>query len=83
MPTLSPPDRVLVTGANGYVGCWVVHFLLERGYSVRATVRSVEKARVLSTLMAKKHPSSLDVVGALECVVVPDISAVSSPVAYV
>ncbi|KAH9896115.1 NAD-P-binding protein [Cubamyces lactineus] len=74
MPTLSPPARVLVTGANGYVGCWVVHILLDRGYSVRATIRSAEKARALSALMAKKHPT-LDIVGALECVVVPDISA--------
>lgn len=28
-----------VTGANGYIGSWLVKTLLERGYIVHATVR--------------------------------------------
>ncbi|KAL3686917.1 hypothetical protein R1sor_013226 [Riccia sorocarpa] len=31
---------VVVTGANGFIASWVVKFLLERGYTVRGTVRS-------------------------------------------
>jgi nucleoside-diphosphate-sugar epimerase len=34
---------ILVTGATGYVGSWIVKYLLEKGYKVRITVR--DKAR--------------------------------------
>jgi nucleoside-diphosphate-sugar epimerase len=34
------PDTVLVTGGTGYVAGWVIAELLERGYTVRTTVRS-------------------------------------------
>ncbi|KAI5419792.1 Tetraketide alpha-pyrone reductase 1 [Lathyrus oleraceus] len=30
---------VCVTGASGYIASWIVNFLLQRGYTVRATVR--------------------------------------------
>ncbi|KAI5419795.1 phenylacetaldehyde reductase [Lathyrus oleraceus] len=30
---------VCVTGASGYIASWIVKFLLQRGYTVRATVR--------------------------------------------
>lgn len=43
MPAIQPPNKVLVTGANGFVAMWIVRDLLEHGYSVRGTVRSVEK----------------------------------------
>ncbi|KXG52016.1 NAD-dependent epimerase/dehydratase [Penicillium griseofulvum] len=33
-------SRILVTGANGYVGSNVIHSLLELGFKVRGTVRS-------------------------------------------
>ncbi|KAI0820852.1 NAD-P-binding protein [Trametes gibbosa] len=72
MPALSAPAKILVTGANGYVGCWLVHALLDRGYSVRGAVRTDEKAHTLTALMAKKHPA---VVGTFDCIVVPNISA--------
>ncbi|KAI0359675.1 NAD-P-binding protein [Trametes cingulata] len=71
MPTLSPPAKVLVTGANGYVGCWVVRALLDKGYSVRAAVRTQKKADTLSALIAAKHPSAAS---AFECAVVADIT---------
>ena len=43
MPTVVPPSKVLVTGANGFVATWIVRVLLERGYAVRGTVRSAAK----------------------------------------
>jgi nucleoside-diphosphate-sugar epimerase len=30
---------VCVTGASGYIASWIVRLLLDRGYTVRATVR--------------------------------------------
>jgi len=30
---------VCVTGANGFIASWIVKFLLQRGYTVRAIVR--------------------------------------------
>ncbi|KAH9991105.1 hypothetical protein BJV77DRAFT_962959 [Russula vinacea] len=37
MVAISPPAKVLVTGANGYLATWVVKKYLEAGYSVRGT----------------------------------------------
>ncbi|KAH9893507.1 NAD-P-binding protein [Cubamyces lactineus] len=68
---LSPPDKVFVTGANGYIGCWIVHELLDKGYFVRAAVRTDEKARTLSSLITSKHPALPP--GSFECVVVPEM----------
>ncbi|KAH9896112.1 NAD-P-binding protein [Cubamyces lactineus] len=74
MPALHPPAKVLVTGANGFVGYWVVHLLLRAGYAVRATVRTSEKARILTAQIAAKYSPELSAGGAFECVVVPDIT---------
>ncbi|KAJ3563426.1 hypothetical protein NP233_g8946 [Leucocoprinus birnbaumii] len=45
-----PPAKVLVTGANGYLGMWIVRTLLEQGYSVRVTVRVASKGTSNGTL---------------------------------
>ncbi|KAG5351732.1 hypothetical protein C0989_005133 [Termitomyces sp. Mn162] len=47
MPTVAPGDKVLVSGANGYIAIWVVRRFLEKGYAVRGTVRSVDKGKYL------------------------------------
>ncbi|CDO78100.1 hypothetical protein BN946_scf184949.g2 [Trametes cinnabarina] len=73
MPTLSPPARILVTGANGYVGCWIVRTLLQRGYCVRGVVRCEDKARSLSALIKAKYPS-VDA-NQFDCAIIPDILA--------
>jgi nucleoside-diphosphate-sugar epimerase len=44
MPAVPAPAKVLVSGVNGYVGIWVARRYLEHGYSVRGTVRSIERA---------------------------------------
>jgi dihydroflavonol-4-reductase len=38
---------VLVTGGTGFIGGWTVVELLKRGYSVRTTVRSLDKEPVV------------------------------------
>ncbi|KAH6883771.1 D-lactaldehyde dehydrogenase [Coprinopsis sp. MPI-PUGE-AT-0042] len=67
MPTISSSDKVLVTGANGYVALWIVKVLLERGNSVRAAVRSESKGRHLRELF-KSYGDKLEIVA------VPDMT---------
>ncbi|KAI4302512.1 hypothetical protein MLD38_038247 [Melastoma candidum] len=43
---------VCVTGASGYIASWLVKLLLQRGYSVRATVRNPDDPRKTAHLMA-------------------------------
>ncbi|KDR69946.1 hypothetical protein GALMADRAFT_160124 [Galerina marginata CBS 339.88] len=49
MPPVEPHAgvRVLVTGSNGYLAMWVVQNLLEKGYTVRGSVRSEAKGKSL------------------------------------
>ncbi|KAL6182336.1 hypothetical protein ACLB2K_043759 [Fragaria x ananassa] len=35
-------SRVCVTGGSGYIGCWLVKTLLEKGHTVHATLRNLE-----------------------------------------
>ncbi|KIL60765.1 hypothetical protein M378DRAFT_167745 [Amanita muscaria Koide BX008] len=43
MPFITSGAKVLVSGANGYIAVWTVRTLLEQGYFVRGTVRSLER----------------------------------------
>ena len=61
--------RVLVTGASSFLGAWIVHTLLERGYRVRGAVNDLGKGQYIARIFAA-HP------GRFEFVVVPDISVV-------
>lgn len=42
---------VCVTGASGYIASWVVKFLLQRGYTVRATVRDPSNSNRVDHLL--------------------------------
>ncbi|KAL9234790.1 hypothetical protein vseg_009616 [Gypsophila vaccaria] len=44
--------KVCVTGANGYVASWIIKLLLNRGYSVNATIRSLNDPTKTEHLMA-------------------------------
>ncbi len=72
MPAITPNSngKVLVSGANGYIAMWVVRTLLERGYSVRGTVRRAEKGKHLYETF-KSYGDKLEVV------VVEDITKVN------
>eukprot|EP00250_Pteridium_aquilinum_P009800 c18945_g1_i2 orf=390-1370(-) len=39
--SLMQHKSVCVTGASGFIGSWLVHFLLQRGYCVRGTVQNL------------------------------------------
>jgi len=45
-------DIILVTGISGYIAKHVAHGLLQRGYKVRGTVRSLEKGEQVKTDLA-------------------------------
>ena len=64
--------KVLVTGASGYIAVWVLKALLDRGFSVRVTVRSESKRAVLKEVF-KTYGARL------ECVIVEDVAKVSPP----
>jgi nucleoside-diphosphate-sugar epimerase len=69
MPTVQPPAKVLVSGANGFIAIWVIKALLDQGYAVRGTVRSLEKGNHLKKVFEKNGDK-------LEIVVVRDIGKV-------
>ena len=70
MPVVTK-GKVLVTGANGYIALWAIHYLLEAGYSVRGTVRR-ESAIAHLKESFKRYGEKLEVV------VVPDFTKVTA-----
>jgi|SRR5712671_1649722 len=67
MVAVSPPAKVLITGANGYLATWIVKKYLEAEYSVRGTVRSLSRSAFLKDKFAYYGDR-------LELVVVEDIT---------
>jgi dihydroflavonol-4-reductase len=52
-------EKVLVTGATGYIGLHCIHQLLNQGYAVNGSVRSPErKDEIINAL--KSHNTSTD-----------------------
>ena len=58
---IDPKAPVLVTGASGYIGSWIVRSLLEAGYTVHATVRNPQKKSGLEHLhkLSDAYPGRL------------------------
>ncbi len=71
MPTINKGDKVLVSGANGYLAMWIVRMFLERGYAVRGTVRTEAKAMFVHAFF-----SALGYGDKFETVIVADITKV-------
>jgi nucleoside-diphosphate-sugar epimerase len=46
-------ETVLVTGGSGFIGGWCVIRLLQQGYSVRATVRSLAREQAVRVALGK------------------------------
>lgn len=63
---MSDKGLVLVTGATGFVGKWVVLRLLEQGWRVRGTVRSMQRAP--SVFKSVSESLGRDLVARLELV---------------
>ncbi|KAL5185720.1 Dihydroflavonol 4-reductase [Glycine soja] len=62
MGSSSASESVCVTGASGFIGSWLVMRLIERGYTVRATVRdpaNMKKVKHLVELPGAKTKLSL------------------------
>ena len=58
---IDPDAPVLVTGASGYIGSWIVRYLLEAGRTVHGTVRNPQKTSGLEHLhkLSADHPGRL------------------------
>ena len=54
------PDRVLVTGATGFVGGHVIKTFVEAGYKARCGVRAASDARHLADLPVERVPLDLN-----------------------
>ncbi|EAW09036.1 aldehyde reductase II [Aspergillus clavatus NRRL 1] len=67
---VAPGGLVLVTGVNGFLAAHLAINLVERGYKVRGTVRSQEKADWITEAVTKRYPEA-----SFEALVVPNISA--------
>lgn len=50
MTVINAQAPVMVTGANGYLGSWIVKYLLEQGYTVHGTVRDPNKSSSVAHL---------------------------------
>lgn len=61
MKTETTTTPILVTGATGYIASWVIKQLLEKGYTVHATVRDLNKTASVQHLhdIAAKTSGSL------------------------
>lgn len=69
MTIVAPGDKILVTGANGFLAVHIVQILLKKGYAVRGVIRSPDKGEHLKKIFAKYGDK-------LEFAIVKDITAV-------
>lgn len=59
----SPQDPILVTGANGFIGSWVVRTLLARGFSrIRCLTRAASSSNNLDRIREECGPSNMEVI---------------------
>ena len=53
--------KVLVTGASGFVAQHVILLLLEKGYEVRGTLRSLKRAEEVRGVLSRFNPKAKDI----------------------
>ena len=68
MPAVTS-GKVLITGANGFIGAWTVKAFLDAGFAVRGAVRDESKTTHLSKVLSSYGDK-------LEFAAVPDITKV-------
>ena len=71
MAAVLPGSLVLISGINGHVASSIALRLLEKGYQVRGTVRSLKSARFVKDALSQYGDK-------LEIVQVPDIAKPSA-----
>lgn len=49
VPAVAGPNVVCVTGAGGFIASWLVKLLLEKGYTVKGTVRNPGEFTYMTT----------------------------------
>ena len=60
MPAITS-GKVLITGANSFVGTWAARYLLEKGYSVRGVVRIESKGKYLKEVLFKEYGNAIEI----------------------
>src|SRR4029450_8460412 len=50
---MNSPETILVTGGSGFIGGWCVIRLLQQGYTVRTTVRSLTRENSVRAALGK------------------------------
>ncbi len=55
------PQKILVTGASGFIASHTILELLNHGYDVRGTIRDISRAEKLSAVLAKYSDRANDV----------------------
>ncbi|PCH42497.1 NAD(P)-binding protein [Wolfiporia cocos MD-104 SS10] len=64
--------KILVTGANGYIGAWVVRTFLEQGYSVRAALEFAIVADITQEGAFDEAAKGIDAIQHIASPVIPD-----------
>jgi len=56
-------NTILVTGGTGFIGSWIVKGLLEKGYTVKLSVRDIQKSKNYAFLLAvaEQTPGNLEI----------------------
>lgn len=65
-------SRVLVTGGTGFLAGWTIRRLLEKGYTVRTTVRSMAKSEKVTTMLSHEGVDTANLSFAVADLTKPD-----------
>lgn len=55
------PEKILVTGASGFIATHTIIELLNHGYDVRGTIRNLERGDALRSLLASHNKRAADI----------------------